>query len=161
MFIDKSKVLELLLASLDEETARLRGEYEVARHTSIDAPGRMQSRYDTTGIEAAWVASGLAASLNEKVRALTVMTSFRLPEHCETVVLGAIVGLGTPPDKLRFIFFLLPAMGGTSVTLPSLQVPIRVVTPASPLGQRLLGNEVGDLIAVNGSEGELEILFVQ
>lgn len=61
MFIDKFRAFELLIVNLEEKIARIRQGYECARRTSVEAPGRMHSRYDTMGIRLANASSRCSA----------------------------------------------------------------------------------------------------
>jgi len=161
MPFDKKGILELLATSLEHEIASLRAGYESARRASVEAPGRMQSRYDSMGIEAGWVASGLAKNLDEKVRALVTLRSFNPPEGCKRVGLGVLLGIGAEPEKVEAVLFVLPVMGGTLLKIPGEDLPVRIVTPQSPLGSSLMGKTVGDPVALRGADKESEILFLE
>ena len=63
--MDKIHLIEKLTTMLKASIEGQQKSFESARQASVDAPGRMQSRYDTTGIESAWVADGLAMALRE------------------------------------------------------------------------------------------------
>lgn len=147
MNADKFKKVDILhevVTLLEEEIDSLKKGFEEARLTSIESPGRMQSRYDTMGVEAAWVADGLSRNLQSKLEGLTRLRQLRLPDKPSKGCVGAILGIGPTEDSVDTLYFLLPAGGGITLTLNSELRAIKVVTPASPAGKALIGKEVGD-----------------
>jgi transcription elongation GreA/GreB family factor len=95
-------------------------------------------------LEASYVARGQAkrvAELQEAVQAFAALSGNEL-EPGAVVTLGALVTLETPEELAHY--FLGPFAGGTEILHEGKEVV--VITPASPLGQKLIGKRAGDLI---------------
>src|SRR5437588_11599445 len=112
--INKGEMLGEIVTRLETEIKKLRESFEEAKLTSIEAPGRMQSRYDTMGVEAAWVADGLAKSIEEKAEGTYRLKNVRLPDSPERVSIGCIVGIGPEGSAIENLYFFLTACGGMS-----------------------------------------------
>jgi hypothetical protein len=147
-------LLQGIVALLEEEVADIRIGFEEARRTSIESPGRMQSRYDTMGVEAAWVADGLAKNLKSKIESLARLRQLRLPPAPLKGCVGAVVGVGTPEGS-ESIYFILPGGGGQTVQPSEKGAPVVIVTPGSPAGKALIGKEIGDEVIV-GADSDLK-----
>ncbi|MDQ3807111.1 MAG: hypothetical protein M3298_02970 [Thermoproteota archaeon] len=151
--INKGELLGEIVARLEAEIKKLRESFEEAKLTSIEAPGRMQSRYDTMGVEAAWVADGLAKSLEERVEGVYRLKNIRLPEDPEKVSLGCVVGIGPEDGGVENLYFILPACGGISVTVES-GVLIQTVMPQAPVARALIGKSLDDEVTVRRDRKE-------
>lgn len=158
--IDKAKILEQLVQELDNELRQLRVAYEEARRTSVEAPGRMQSRYDTMGIEAAWVADGLAKNFEEKTLALQTLRQSPLPEKPERVTLGCIVGVGPRDGSVDALFFILPACGGMVVSADGADLKVQIVTPSTPIGRGLIRKLPGEVVSVRRNRTEPDCVLL-
>lgn len=158
--VDKSKILQQVIDLIEEEVVRLRAGYEQARKTSIEAPGRMQSRYDTMGIEAGWVAGGLAKNLNEKMEALRVLRQIRLPDAPELGALGCIIGIGPKNGSIRSFYFILPVAGGISIPLQGTKFTLQTVTPPTPVGRGLIGKSPGDKVTVLKDKKKSDVILL-
>ena len=144
--IDKKELLSCLILLIKDDIEKQRRSYESARNASIDAPGRMQSRYDTIGVESAWVADGLAKALNEKEMFINRLANFRLDEVGDKVSLGSIIGISTEGTSLLEYYFMLPVAGGYKLQVGD--KTIITLTPITPLGKTLIGKQVGDEIDI-------------
>jgi transcription elongation GreA/GreB family factor len=60
------------------------------------------------------------------------------------ISLGALVSLETPEETAHY--FIGPFAGGTEIVHEGSEIV--VITPASALGQKLLGRRVGDAVAL-------------
>jgi hypothetical protein len=151
--INKEALLGEIIRKLEAEIKKLRESFEEAKLTSIEAPGRMQSRYDTMGVEAAWVADGLAKSLEEKVEGTYKLKNFTLPENPEKVSLGCVVGIGPEDGGVVNLYFILPACGGISITVDNNMI-IQTVMPQAPVARALIGKSLDDEVIVRRDRKE-------
>ena len=145
--LDKQELLTQLIAQIKDDIDKQRKSFEFARNTSVDAPGRMQSRYDTMGVESAWVADGLAKALNEKEMYISRLANFQFGEVADNVCLGSIIGISSEGASLLEYYFILPVASGYKLQVGD--TTIVTLTPATPLGKTLIGKQVGDEIDVN------------
>ena len=151
--IDKEALLAEIIRQLEDEIKKLRESFEEAKLTSIEAPGRMQSRYDTMGVEAAWVADGLAKSLEEKVEGVYRLKNFKLPENPEKVSLGCIVGIGREDAGVENLYFILPACGGMNMVIDNNAI-VQTVMPQAPVARALIGKSLEDEVLVRRDRNE-------
>lgn len=138
-----AKLITMLRTSIEEQ----KKSFESARQTSIDSAGRMQSRYDTMGIESAWVADGLARALREKESNLKCLEAFEGTESADYARTGSIVKILSSDSPDHEYFFILPVMSGCELCENG--TTITTLSPETPLGRALIGKETGEQIEVN------------
>lgn len=142
--MNKQAILEAIVAALsaDLETVT-RGARDSAAAAS-DPDSKAENKYDTRTLEASYVARGQAQRVAELQEALQIFRNLSgndLPVDA-TVVLGALVTLDRAGEMDHY--FIGPVAGGTAVEWAGQEV--LVITPSSPLGQKLLGKRAGDKI---------------
>jgi hypothetical protein len=154
--MDKIFLLNTLLDILSRELNTLIVQYESTKFDSIDAPHRMESRYDTSGVEAAWLADGLAKRIQEKRKLITQISNFSLDsvKILDKVVPGCIVETSGINSKSKKYYFLLPFSSG-GYTLNSDGAEIVVIGIGSPIGRKMLLKQVNDTFTI----GEDNIMF--
>ena len=145
--INKTTLKEQLIAIIKADIEKHRKSFESAKQASIDAPGRMQSRYDTMGIESAWVADGLAKTLVEKEKNLMHLEACHFADTAGCICLGSIVALSSSDSPTLEYFFLLPIFSGYE--LEERNITITTLTPETPLGKVLIGKQRGEKREVN------------
>jgi hypothetical protein len=159
MVIDKTALLQEIIQKLETEIQALRGSFKEAKLTSIEAPGRMQSRYDTMGVEAAWVADGLAKSIEEKVEGTYRLKNINLPDSPERVSLGCVVGIGPDGGDIENVYFILPACGGMIITIPNSDLTVQTVMLQAPVARALIGKSIDDEVAVRKGRGGPDVIL--
>lgn len=146
LYMNKKALLDQLIDILKKNIEIQRKSFESARQTSLEAPGRMQSRYDTMGIESAWVADGLAKSLIEKEKSVTQLESFKFGDTVNRVCLGSVVGISSGESLSKEYFFILPTASGYQ--LCENVITITTLTPTTPVGKALIGKQIGEDIEI-------------
>lgn len=142
--MNKQAVLDQFRAALNAELASLTRAAHDSFAAATDPDSKAENKYDTRTLEASYVARGQAkrvAELQEAVQAFAALSGNEL-EPGAVVTLGALVTLETPEELAHY--FLGPFAGGTEILHEGKEVV--VITPASPLGQKLIGKRAGDLI---------------
>ena len=96
--------------------------------------------------------------LHELEDEIAIISNFQ-PQKADAVDLGSLVEADVDGEE-RKLFFLLPAASGEKVYSNGKE--IFIVTPSSPLGQRLKGKKVGDYfdLPVGSKTHEYEILSI-
>ncbi len=144
--MNKQAVLDQLLSVLNAELAALTRAAQGAFAAATDPDSKAENKYDTRTLEASYVARGQAqrvAELQEAVRAFGALSG-NTPQSGAAITLGALVSLETPGEVAHY--FLGPFAGGTEIVHEGHEVV--VITPASALGQKLIGRRAGDAITL-------------
>ena len=140
--MNKSAVLALIQKTLADELEILSKGARASFAAATDPDSKAENKYDTRTLEASYVARGQAQRVAELQQAVHQYQALKLDlDSIATVRLGALVTL----DKDQF-YFMGPAAGGTEVITENQE--ILVITPASPLGQKLMGKKVSDKVQI-------------
>lgn len=144
--MNKQAVLDQLLSVLNHELAALTRAAQGAFAAATDPDSKAENKYDTRTLEASYVARGQAqrvAELQEAVRAFGALSGNAL-EPGAAITLGALISLEMPGEVAHY--FIGPFAGGTEIVHEGHEVV--VITPASALGQKLIGRREGDAVAL-------------
>ncbi len=144
--MNKQAVLDQILSALNGELAALTRAAQGAFAAATDPDSKAENKYDTRTLEASYVARGQAqrvAELQEAVRAFGALSGNTLQAGAP-ITLGALISLQIPGEQTHY--FLGPFAGGTEIVHEGQDVV--VITPASALGQKLIGKRAGDSIAL-------------
>jgi len=156
--MNKAHLLTQLLTRLEADLALLTGAARAAHAASTDPECQPDNKYDTTALEASYVAQGQA---NRAAQIRTALAAWRAlkPRNFaedETIRLGAVVTLEDDTGKTLRVW-LGPEGGG--LKLVDDQGEIVIVTPAAPLGKALLGLEIDDMVTA-GDGRELTVVAI-
>ena len=131
--------------------------YEAATHEENIA----ENKYDTLGLEASYLATGQArrASAIRQTLASWKQLVIRAFDPQLGIQLGALIELSDDEDR-RQCLFLGP--DGAAMKLQHDGRTVQVIGPQAPLGQSLLGKQIGDEVTLRLASGMqlLEILSV-
>ncbi|MCB1275393.1 hypothetical protein [Prosthecobacter sp.] len=144
--MNKQDVLDQILSVLSTELASLTRAAQGAFAAATDPDSKAENKYDTRTLEASYVARGQAqrvAELQQAVQAFGALSGSAL-EPGAAITLGALVNLETPEERAHY--FLGPFAGGTEIVHEGKEIV--VITPASALGQKLMGRREGETIAL-------------
>jgi transcription elongation GreA/GreB family factor len=142
MKINKAEVLKQIVARLQDSLSLLekaaRASHEEATHES----SRAESKYDTRGLEAAYLAGGQARQARDILDAIKVYAELPTRDFAkaDTIDVSAMVTLDF--DGTRSSYFIGPKSGGLEINYNGEEVV--VITPQSPLGQNLMGRKLGE-----------------
>jgi transcription elongation GreA/GreB family factor len=140
--MNKSELVKKIVASLVESLEVLdkaaRASHAEATHESSKA----ENKYDTRGLEAAYLAGAQAKQAREILDSIARYESLPVKEFApgEPIDLTALVELET--DDAASTYFIGPKNGGLEITHDRRE--IMVITPQSPLGQNLTGRKAGE-----------------
>ena len=143
----KEEILEKIIASLNADLALLTQAARTAHAAATHAECLPDNKYDTTALEASYVAQGQANRAQEIRRALECYRALVLrPFDDESPIrLTALVTMAAE-DGSRRRLFLGPDAGGLKLTGPDEECI--VITPESTLGRALLGKSCGDELQI-------------
>jgi transcription elongation GreA/GreB family factor len=146
MIVTKQAVLDQFRAVLQADLDTLMRAAQGAFAAATDPDSKAENKYDTRTLEASYIARGQAkrvAELQEAVQAFSALSGGQLDEG-SAASLASLVALDGP-DGLDH-YFIGPAAGGTEILHEGREVVI--ITPNSPMGQKLVGSRVGDRVAM-------------
>lgn len=137
----KAPLLNKIIACLAENLRVLERAARASRSEATHESSKAENKYDTRGLEAAYLAGGQAR------QASAIHDSIALYEALVTkdfasgapIELTALVELDT--DGTPATFFIGPSSGGLEIEHQ--RKTILVITPQSPLGQNLMGRKLG------------------
>lgn len=157
--MSKSQLLQQIVATLNRDLAVIFHAARTAHAAATHEECLPDNKYDTTALEASYIAQGQANRAQEIRAALEVYRKLELRDFGpETPIrLTALVTL-EDEDGIRRQVFLGPEAGGLKIAAPAGEIV--VVTPASPLGRGLVGKRVGDQLET-GPANEPRILSIE
>jgi transcription elongation GreA/GreB family factor len=137
----KALLIKQIVASLAESLEVLA---KAARASHVEAThesSKAESKYDTRGLEAAYLAGGQARQAKEIMDSIKLYESLKTKDFAvdEPIDLTALVELEA--DGARSIYFIGPKNGGLEIE--NQRKEITVITLQSPLGQNLMGKKAG------------------
>ena len=147
----KQALLENIITSLTTDLAVLTEAARTAHAAATHTECLPDNKYDTTGLEASYIAQGQANRAQEIRLALEHYRKLTLRPFDDTtpIRLSAVVTIEDDDGNCRQVF-LGPEAGGLKLTVDEKEVV--VITPESPLGRALLGKICGDEIQIGSGQ---------
>ncbi len=139
--MNKTLMLKQIVSSLAENLAVIERAARAAHTEATHESSRAESKYDTRGLEAAYLAGGQARQARDIMDSIKVYQSLTPRDFApgDAIDLSAVVKLHT--QGATGLYFIGPKSGGLEVNFDGDE--ITVVTPHSPLGQNLIGKKSG------------------
>ena len=131
------QIVASLIASLGVLEKAARASHAEATHESSKA----ESKHDTRGLEAAYLAGGQARQAKEILDSIKLYETLTTRDFAadDPIDLTALVELDA--SGARSLYFIGPKNGGLEIEYRRRE--ITVITHQSPLGQNLMGKRVG------------------
>jgi len=138
----KAELIKQIIASLTKSLSILEKAARASHAEATHESSRAENKYDTRGLEAAYLAGGQARQAKEILDSIKVYESLTTKDFTpgEPIELTALVELNS--DATRSTYFIGPRGGGLEIVRRNKE--IMVITPQSPLGQNLMGRKAGD-----------------
>ncbi len=142
MSMNKRMLLKKVLAALADELESYSRAARAAHAEATDPQSKAENKYDTRGLEAAYLAGAQSRQAAETQSAIEAFQKLSLRDFTDStpIDLGALVDVET--DRDRCWYFIGPSKGGLEIKLGANEVV--VITPQAPLGQLLVGRKSGD-----------------
>jgi transcription elongation GreA/GreB family factor len=139
----KEQLLQRIISALAADLAVLHTAARAAHEAATHEECIPDNKYDTTALEASYIAQGQANRAQDIRRALETYRALELRDFDDNtpIRLGALVTL-EDEDGNRRRFFLGPEAGGLKIV--DGEDEIVVITPQAPLGRTLIGRLCGD-----------------
>jgi len=139
--MNKTQLLEQIVARLGENLSMLENAARASHAEATHESSKAENKYDTRGLEAAYLAGGQARQAREILDAIKVyqtlaVRDFRSDEPIEMTALVELDSAG-----VRNTYFIGPKSGGLEIEFQGKE--ITVITPQSPLSQNLMQKRSG------------------
>jgi transcription elongation GreA/GreB family factor len=140
--MDKSQLIKQIIDKLTESVGVLEKAARASHAEATHESSKAESKYDTRGLEAAYLAGGQARQAKEILDSIALYETLPISDfsHGEPIDLTSVVELDA--DGARSLYFIGPKNGGLEIEYKGKE--IMVITPPSPLGQNLMGKKAGD-----------------
>ena len=145
--MDKTQLLKDVDAALAQHIEEIRKCVQTTQEMTRDAPGRIESRYDTSREELGWLATGQAALLGEWEHTYAAFRTIGT-EQKDLIQIGAFFEAESLNGSVHIR--CLVCYGGSGFECETTQGPVMLVSPSSPLAAAALGHRTDDIFAVNG-----------
>jgi transcription elongation GreA/GreB family factor len=158
--MNKRALIRKIIARLTEELQVYFRAANASRAEATHEQNKAESKYDTRGLEASYLARGQSRQAAEIESAIAEFEKLAVRKFGggEAIDIGALVELEHGGDNS--FYFLGPRAGGTEVVHEKRE--ILVITPQSPLGEQLMGKKRGDQpqLTFGGAKQAAKILSV-
>jgi len=149
---EKKGLLIEVINNLERSLAALNNAAKEAKEYATDKDSKAESKYDTRGLEASYLAGAQAEKAESLGEAIDLLRNFKLPDLPTEAILGTVVII-TGDDGEDEAFFILPAGGG--IELEWQDQAITVISHKSPRAQSLIGLSPGKRLDDGGFISEI------
>jgi len=139
--MNKAQFIRQIVISLRDSLAVLEKAARASHAEATHESSKAESKYDTRGLEAAYLAGGQARQAKEILDSIKLYETLPIKNFAgdEPIDLTALVELDA--GGARSLYFIGPKNGGLEIEHQRKE--ITVITPQSPLGQNLVGKKAG------------------
>lgn len=144
MNIEKSELVRIFTQQLERDleaiTAAARATHEAATHEE----SKPENKYDTRGLEAAYLAGAQAKRVQEIREVLSLFQTLPFKDFSSNDAVQSTALVEVALDGKRNILLVMPKGGGVQMTLSG--ETVQIITPASHLGEAILGLKVSESV---------------
>lgn len=157
--MSKEEILQKIIATLSADLAILTHAAKTAHAAATHEECIADNKYDTTGLEASYVAQGQANRAQDIRRALESYRTLTLRPFDEItpIRLTALVTIEAEDGSCRQVF-LGPDAGGLKLAGNGMECI--VITPGATLGRALLGKVCGDELQIESGAAQKTFTIV-
>ena len=159
--MNKRALIQKIIAKLTSELAVYFRAAQNSRAEATHEQNKAESKYDTRGLEASYLARGQSRQAAEIEAAIAEFKKLAARKFAagEGIGVGALVELETGGE--RSFYFIGPRGGGTEVVQGEQEV--LVITPQSPLGAQLMEKKQGDRpqLEIGGKRQVVKVMAVE
>ncbi|MBC8095451.1 MAG: GreA/GreB family elongation factor [Akkermansiaceae bacterium] len=158
--MNKKALLKAVVAQLVSELEVYLRAAQASHAEATHEQSKAESKYDTRGLEASYLAQGQSRQAAEMAAAIQEFETMKPRDFVkgDFIDVGALVELEQGKD--RSLYMIGPRAGGTEVTHEKREV--LVITPQSPLGSQLVGKKQGDKLQLTlaGAKNQYKVVTV-
>lgn len=143
--MNKTAIVESLRSQLQAQYQRARAALAGAHEAATGEDTKAESKYDTRGLEASYLAAGQAEQAEILAESIARLDRFDFKDFDidDPIATGALVE-AEAGDEIHY-YLLAPVGGGLTCETEDGE-SVTVLGPASPLGAKLLGKTTGSMI---------------
>ena len=152
--MNKRSLIKKIVARLTDELEVYFRAAQASRAEATHEQSKAETKYDTRGLEASYLARGQskqAAEIQDAIAAFQKLDARKFGAG-EPIDVAAFVELELNGEKTAY--FIGPRAGGTEVLHDKREV--LVITPQSPLGEQLMGRKQGDILRLKLAHAQCE-----
>jgi transcription elongation GreA/GreB family factor len=159
--INKQQIIQLIIAHLQKELSTALAASQQAQASATHSENVADNKYDTLGLEAAYLAHGQSVRTHELQQMINSYQRFLPPDFDQDtpIKLGALVSIESDKGDQQTLF-VGPGAGG--LTIGKGADAVSVVTATSPLGRGLLDKYLEDdvTLSINQSAHHFTIIAI-
>lgn len=157
---DKKKIIDAIIEHFSKELASLKQAALATYEAATNEESKPENEYDTRGLEASYLAGAQAERVVEVEEFIYHLRELNVKNYSDEDKISSTAIVLLVINKKPFTIILLPKGGGVTVNYQG--IPLQIVTPVSPLGEAVMGLEVGDfaIVDVGSVTKEYEILDI-
>jgi len=142
----KAALIAAIIKHLEETRDKALIAAEAARATAVDKENIAENKYDTLGLEAAYLAHGQSSRVQEIVLELAEFYKLATLKAAGPIAvsLGSLVHLTDDKNNSRW---LLVGPGAAGLTINHGNITVTVITSDSPLGKSIIGATIDDEVS--------------
>ena len=151
--MDKKRLLQEIIAQLRQDAAAMLAAARETRDAATHEDNKAESKYDTRGMEASYLAEAQARKAEDAEANLAKFEalSHRGFSREDPIAIGALATVEISGH--RDLYFFGPGAGGLEIEIDGQECT--VVTRDSPLGRHLFGAKLGHGFAINGQPAKI------
>ncbi|MGS0535674.1 transcription elongation factor GreAB [Pseudoalteromonas sp. SaAl2] len=153
----KAHVIEHLRFALEAQLATAKAAAKTAHDAATHEENIAENKYDTLGLEAAYLAQGQAERVNDCHLSMIEFEKVFKESASTKVSIGSLVCVSDEDENTKW-YFIGPLSGGLSVTIK--EQLIYVLTPHSPLGSLLMNKQKEDELSFTIAD-KTQLLFIE
>jgi len=143
--MNKTRIQTLILEKLQADLVIAKDALKASHEAATHAESKAENKYDTRGLEAAYLADGQRRRVHEIEAALNLYRNLPVRAQVdEAIKLGALVSL----EQAGVSRWVLLGPDAAGLRVIDEGADVLVISPRSPLGQALLGRCDGDEVEV-------------
>src|ERR1041384_2135084 len=150
--MNKRAVIKKIIAKLTDELGIYFRAAQASRAEATHEQSKAESKYDTRGLEASYLAHGQSKQAAEVEASIAEFEKLNARKFAlgEAIGIGALVELEMGGENS--FYFIGPRAGGTEVVQDKKE--ILVITPQSPLGEQLVGRKADEQLQLTLGGGK-------